>query len=299
MSGAAAVAYRRHDDQPPLLDSARAVVWRNVCVDPNYRLLSGRRSWHSGQPCSRASAARAGSCGSGAASDLGAELLARGTRRIHLFLTHLHLDHLEGLRFFAPLWDERVTVEIWGPPSPVLTYASASARLLATTVPGRLPRRACTRRVPRRSQETLDGGDGLTGRRSRATSRTDRRIPHRDRQVKHRLSPRSRAGPDGHRQQADPVDLGGRARPRRRSAPSRRPILRKRIRRTDRLGTFNVAHAVAFSHAVDARQLVLFHHDPTHSDGVLEQLQDRARELDHRDDSSPILAREGMVFELA
>ena len=40
MSGAAAVAYRRHDDQPPLLDSARAVVWRNVCVDPNYRLLS-------------------------------------------------------------------------------------------------------------------------------------------------------------------------------------------------------------------------------------------------------------------
>src|SRR4029077_10626085 len=34
---------------------------------------------------------------------LGAELLARGTRRIHLFLTHLHLDHLEGLRFFAPL----------------------------------------------------------------------------------------------------------------------------------------------------------------------------------------------------
>jgi phosphoribosyl 1,2-cyclic phosphodiesterase len=52
---------------------------------------------------------------------LGAELLARGTRRIHLFLTHLHLDHLEGLRFFAPLWDERVTVEVWGPPSPVLS----------------------------------------------------------------------------------------------------------------------------------------------------------------------------------
>ena len=51
---------------------------------------------------------------------LGAELLARGTRRIHLFLTHLHLDHLEGLRFFAPLWDEGVTLDIWGPASPVL-----------------------------------------------------------------------------------------------------------------------------------------------------------------------------------
>ena len=50
---------------------------------------------------------------------LGLDLVARGTRRIHLFLTHLHLDHLEGLRFFAPLWDERVTIDIWGPRSPV------------------------------------------------------------------------------------------------------------------------------------------------------------------------------------
>src|SRR5689334_4122083 len=52
---------------------------------------------------------------------LGAELRARGTRRIHIFLTHLHLDHLEGLRFFAPLWDDRVTLDIWGPRSPVLS----------------------------------------------------------------------------------------------------------------------------------------------------------------------------------
>src|SRR6266487_4571770 len=51
--------------------------------------------------------------------ELGLELLDRGARRLHLFLTHLHLDHLEGLRFFAPLWDERVTLDIWGPPSPV------------------------------------------------------------------------------------------------------------------------------------------------------------------------------------
>src|SRR5438045_2010 len=47
--------------------------------------------------------------------------VARRPRRIHLLLSHLHLDHLEGLRFFAPLWDERVTLEIWGPRSPVLS----------------------------------------------------------------------------------------------------------------------------------------------------------------------------------
>src|ERR671916_629890 len=47
---------------------------------------------------------------------LGLELAERGTRRVHLLLTHLHLDHLEGLRFFAPLWDEGVELHVWGPP---------------------------------------------------------------------------------------------------------------------------------------------------------------------------------------
>ena len=37
---------------------------------------------------------------------LGFDLERRGIRHVHVCLTHLHLDHLEGLRFFAPLWDE-------------------------------------------------------------------------------------------------------------------------------------------------------------------------------------------------
>src|SRR5438034_2910763 len=59
---------------------------------------------------------------------LGFDLLERGARRLHLLLTHLHLDHLEGLRFFAPLWDERVMLDIWGPPSPMLSLRERIAR---------------------------------------------------------------------------------------------------------------------------------------------------------------------------
>src|SRR5262249_10178052 len=67
---------------------------------------------------------------------LGLDLVRRGTSRIHLFLTHLHLDHLEGLRFFAPLWDERVTIEIWGPRSPV---SSLRDRILRSFSPPLFP----------------------------------------------------------------------------------------------------------------------------------------------------------------
>jgi phosphoribosyl 1,2-cyclic phosphodiesterase len=46
---------------------------------------------------------------------LGAALVAEGVREIDLLLTHLHLDHVEGLGFFALLFDADCTVRIWGP----------------------------------------------------------------------------------------------------------------------------------------------------------------------------------------
>jgi phosphoribosyl 1,2-cyclic phosphodiesterase len=39
--------------------------------------------------------------------------------RIDLLLTHLHVDHLEGLGFFAPIWSASTELHIWGPSSPV------------------------------------------------------------------------------------------------------------------------------------------------------------------------------------
>ncbi|HEY6961034.1 MAG TPA: MBL fold metallo-hydrolase [Gaiellaceae bacterium] len=41
--------------------------------------------------------------------------LAERPARIDLILTHLHLDHVEGLGFFAPLFDSDCAITIWGP----------------------------------------------------------------------------------------------------------------------------------------------------------------------------------------
>ncbi|MGH3003343.1 MAG: MBL fold metallo-hydrolase [Gaiellaceae bacterium] len=46
---------------------------------------------------------------------LGLSLAAAPVRELDLLLTHVHLDHIEGIGFFQPLFDPECTVRIWGP----------------------------------------------------------------------------------------------------------------------------------------------------------------------------------------
>jgi len=48
--------------------------------------------------------------------ELGRTLAGR-VKRVNLLLTHLHMDHIQGLGFFAPLFNPEVEVRIWGPAS--------------------------------------------------------------------------------------------------------------------------------------------------------------------------------------
>jgi phosphoribosyl 1,2-cyclic phosphodiesterase len=54
-----------------------------------------------------------------------------GVRELDLLLTHLHLDHIEGLAFFAPLHDTQATVRIWGPAQEEDTLAEQLATWLS------------------------------------------------------------------------------------------------------------------------------------------------------------------------
>ncbi len=40
-----------------------------------------------------------------------------GVTQVDVLLTHLHMDHIQGLPFFAPLHDPDVRVDVWGPVS--------------------------------------------------------------------------------------------------------------------------------------------------------------------------------------
>lgn len=61
--------------------------------------------------------------------NLGLRLAGRA-RRIDILLTHLHLDHIQGLMFFAPLFMPDAEIVIWGPPAPE-TLSERLARYLS------------------------------------------------------------------------------------------------------------------------------------------------------------------------
>lgn len=54
---------------------------------------------------------------------LGVEMADDEPPEIHVLLTHLHLDHLQGIGFFRPLFQPGRHVHLWGPKSPVQSLA--------------------------------------------------------------------------------------------------------------------------------------------------------------------------------
>jgi phosphoribosyl 1,2-cyclic phosphodiesterase len=231
--------------------------------------------------------------------ELGLELLERGACRLHLLLTHLHFDHLEGLRFFAPLWDERVTLDIWGPPSPVLSLEERVRRSFSPPLfpidLRELPAHVTFRDVPR-ERWALEG----------ASVAADL-VLHPGPTVGYRIEA-ARASfaylPDHEPALAGIADrstdwISGA------SIAAGADLLFHDAQYSEEeyeehigWGHSSVEDAVEFTRAVGARQLVLFHHEPRHTDDSLRALEDHARSLADGGEQAPRLAREGMVLEL-
>jgi phosphoribosyl 1,2-cyclic phosphodiesterase len=57
--------------------------------------------------------------------------LPRVEAPIHILLTHLHLDHIQGLMFFAPAFRPESEIIIWGPASPEASLRDRVARYIS------------------------------------------------------------------------------------------------------------------------------------------------------------------------
>lgn len=57
--------------------------------------------------------------------------LAEGPERVDILLTHLHMDHIQGLGFFAPIFQPWREVHVWGPGSATQPLMERLARYLS------------------------------------------------------------------------------------------------------------------------------------------------------------------------
>jgi len=70
--------------------------------------------------------------------------LPKDQKRVDVLLSHLHLDHVQGLGFFAPLFDPSMEVHIWGPSSATLDLRGRLMRYLSAPLfPVRLRELPC------------------------------------------------------------------------------------------------------------------------------------------------------------
>jgi phosphoribosyl 1,2-cyclic phosphodiesterase len=59
------------------------------------------------------------------------EAIPHEVRRIDVLMSHLHMDHIQGLGFFAPIFQPDMEVHLWGPPSATLDLRARLTRYLS------------------------------------------------------------------------------------------------------------------------------------------------------------------------
>jgi phosphoribosyl 1,2-cyclic phosphodiesterase len=222
--------------------------------------------------------------------------------RINLLLTHLHLDHIQGLAFFAPLFRSKAEVVIWGPATPEASLRDRIARYISAPLspvevrelPCDVSFRACpehweigsatvtaaavAHRGPTLGYRIDDGGASLAY------------IPDHEPAL----------GADLERLEPEWISGYGLA--------ADADLLIHDGQYTDEeyeghvgWGHSSLSHALTFARRSGARRTLLFHHDPLHSDDWLDAHTLRAAAAwDARGGTAGAieLAREGATYEV-
>jgi len=202
---------------------------------------------------------------------LGLSLAAEGTR-INILLTHLHLDHIQGLVFFAPAFRPTSEIVVWGPAAPEASLEDRIARYISAPLSAvevrELPCDVEFRDTPQTEWE-------IGSARIRAAS-----VNHRGATLGYRVSegdtslcyiPDHEPGLGTDLLETAPDWISGF------ELARGVDLLIHDCQYTDGeypdhvgWGHSRLTDALRFAHRVEARHTLLFHHDPLHSDDFLD-----------------------------
>jgi phosphoribosyl 1,2-cyclic phosphodiesterase len=233
--------------------------------------------------------------------ELGVALVGR-CQVVHILLTHLHLDHIQGLMFFAPLFDPAMQVTIWGPTSAERPLRDRLARYISNPLTP-IEIRDLPARV--RFEDATRPALRLGGVEVKSAF-----VAHRGPTLGYRLSsatasvcylPDHEPGLGENLETAETTWISGHALARSASLlihDCQYEDQEYQIRRG--WGHSSVSDALSFAHRADCAQALMFHHDPAHDDAHLESLgeevADRWALLGAA--GAVELAREGRVIDL-
>jgi phosphoribosyl 1,2-cyclic phosphodiesterase len=205
---------------------------------------------------------------------LAGNALPSEVRRVDVLLTHLHMDHIQGLGFFSPLFRGDFEVHIWGPGSATADLRSRLARYMSPPLfPVRLPELPCHLQL----HDLTDGSVEIPG-----FTVTAQLVCHPGATVGYRLE--DSVGSLAYLPDHEPVLAC------RRFASSPEwcsglelatgvDVLIHDAQYTDEeyaervgWGHSTLNHAMAFARLAQVKHLVAFHHDPAHDDDTLDHL---------------------------
>ncbi len=203
-----------------------------------------------------------------------AQSLPADVKLVHILLTHLHMDHVQGLPFFAPLRRPGVEVHIWGPAS---TTQSLSTRLLRYLSPPLFPvsvrELPCDLHFHELPVGTVEMGEfavdaqlvihpnPTVGYRIQEAGLTMTYLPDHEPALGVRKFPFNRTWTSGY-------DLARGADVLIHDAQYTMSEYQDRVG----FGHSTIEQAIQFATQTGAQRVIPFHHDPTHSDDFLDSL---------------------------
>jgi phosphoribosyl 1,2-cyclic phosphodiesterase len=225
--------------------------------------------------------------------------LPRTLVRVNILLTHLHMDHIQGLGFFAPLHDPGMEIHVWGPASTTLTLAERLNRYLSPPLfPVRLRDLSCRLRLHEVPRSEVEIGE------FRVTSML---VCHPGPTVGYRIE--SCDGVVAYLPDHEPA-LGARKFPIAAEWTSGYELAAgadllihdsqyssEEYREHVGWGHSAFEDVVRFAELAGARHLVPFHHDPAHSDADLDRMLSRRGNVASSLEITP--ATEGASFDLS